>query len=152
MLDLYGHCPNSLRLTPPSVKQPNVGGKVHQTILASPYTPGQTWKKILQIILASLHPSNPFRAMPMWKQQHISKRGFPYEGDQKDQLLNNQINIINFLSRWSRWIRSKWSTFDQSDKDDQHLINQIKMINIWSIRSRWSTSYQDDQDDQVLIN
>ena len=51
---------------------------VPQTILASPYTPGQSGKKVPRTILASLYtpPLTPLRAMPIWK-QHISKRGFP---------------------------------------------------------------------------
>ena len=57
MLVLYEHRPNSLR---PSAKRANVEKKVPQTILASPYTPRQTWGKNAHI----------------WK-QHILKRGFP---------------------------------------------------------------------------
>ena len=44
VLGLYGHCPNRSR-TPPSVKRTNVEKKVFQTILASPYTPGQIYAK-----------------------------------------------------------------------------------------------------------
>ena len=40
---------------PPSVKRANVEKKVAQTIMASPYTPGQMWKKVPQTILASLY-------------------------------------------------------------------------------------------------
>ena len=40
---------------PPSVKQANVEKKVLQTILASPYTPRQMWKKGPQTILVSLY-------------------------------------------------------------------------------------------------
>ena len=43
---------------PPSVKRTNVEKKVFQTILASPYTPGQIYaKKMLQTIIASLYTS-----------------------------------------------------------------------------------------------
>ena len=44
--------------TPPSPLS-NVGKKVHQTILASPYTPGQCGKKVPQTILASLYTLSP---------------------------------------------------------------------------------------------
>ena len=53
------------------------GKKVPKTILASPYTPGQTWGKCaLNHPGKPLHPP-PIRAMPIRK-QHISKRGFLY--------------------------------------------------------------------------
>ena len=47
--------------------------KVPQTILASPYTPGQTWEKS-----ATNHPGNPppLWVIPIWK-QHISQKGLP---------------------------------------------------------------------------
>ena len=63
--------------------------KVPQTILASPYAPGQRGKKVPQTILASLYPP-PLRAMPTWK-QHISKRGFPFQVQQK--MLSNGENF-----------------------------------------------------------
>ena len=55
----------------------NVGKEVPQTTLASPYSPGQRGKKKFpKLSLQAFTPSPPLRAMPIWK-QHISKRGFP---------------------------------------------------------------------------
>ena len=42
---------------------------------------GEHGKKVLQAILGSLYTPAPLRAMSIWK-QHISKRGFPNQGDQ----------------------------------------------------------------------
>ena len=50
----YGHCRNSFR-PPPLCQTGKCGKKVHQTILASLYTPGQRGKKVPQTILASLY-------------------------------------------------------------------------------------------------
>ena len=44
---------------PPSVKRANVEKKVPHTILASPYTPGQTWEKS-----APNHPVKPLHPPP----------------------------------------------------------------------------------------
>ena len=53
--------------TPLSVKRANMGKKVLQTILASPYTPGQMWEKVLQAILASLYTTPSFEQCPYGK-------------------------------------------------------------------------------------
>ena len=51
--------------------------KSAQTILTSPYTPGQMWEKS-----APIHPGKPLHPTPLsgnahiWK-QHISKKGLP---------------------------------------------------------------------------
>ena len=82
-----------IALDPPPLSTDKCGNKVPQPILASPYTPRQTWEKVPQTILASPYTPGqcgkkcpkpswqaftppPLRAMPIWK-QHISKRGFP---------------------------------------------------------------------------
>ena len=57
-----------IALTPPPLCQTGKHGKkVPQTVLGSPYIPGQREKKVPQIILASLYTPAPLQAMPIWK-------------------------------------------------------------------------------------
>ena len=56
---------------PPLCRTGKRGKKVPQTILASPYTPGQTWgKKYPKPSWQAFTPHPPMRTMPIWK-QHI---------------------------------------------------------------------------------
>ena len=76
------------------------------------------WKKVLLTILAILYIPAPFQAMPSCREQHFSKRGFPYlsicsdpQQYQQKQLTYQPCSGRDFLLFENFHCSSLWSHF-----------------------------------------